>query len=137
MVSMKQIILTLPPELADALQHLGGRDDEEIGALVRAALCRDFQRSKTARKTRVEKQLAPLRDELEDDLATALNWADLQSRLHRRGYCFAKLGGGLCLETLSGRRICSISDLGYSHAKMMRRFGGPMKPSDAPYVLVG
>ncbi|WP_133175912.1 hypothetical protein [Yoonia sediminilitoris] len=134
---MKQILLNLPPELADALEHLGGRDDQAIGVLVCAALSRDFQRSKTARAARVEKQLAPLRAELEHDLRSATSWADLQNRLHRRGYYFAKSGGGLCLEDLAGRRLCSLSDLGYSHARMRRRFGGPMKPSDAPPVMVG
>ncbi|MBQ2261279.1 MAG: hypothetical protein II336_07930 [Loktanella sp.] len=41
---MKQITLGLPPEIIDALQHLGGRNDAEIRQIVCDALRRDFER---------------------------------------------------------------------------------------------
>lgn len=41
---MKQITLGLPPEIIDALQHLGGRNETEIRKIVCEALRNDFQR---------------------------------------------------------------------------------------------
>lgn len=41
---MKHITLGLPPEIMDALQHLGGRNDDEIHRIVCDALRSDFNR---------------------------------------------------------------------------------------------
>lgn len=54
---MKHIILGLPPEIMDALQHLGGRNDEAIHQIVCDALRSDFHRR--AQKARDRKKLIP------------------------------------------------------------------------------
>ncbi|MFN3662112.1 hypothetical protein [Yoonia sp.] len=54
---MKHITLGLPPEIMDALQHLGGRNDAEIHRIVCDALRSDFQRR--AQKARHRKTTIP------------------------------------------------------------------------------
>ena len=49
---MKQITLGLPPEILDALQHLGGRNETEIRKIVCEALRKDFQRRARPIKSR-------------------------------------------------------------------------------------
>ena len=123
---MKEIVLGLTPELADALQHLGGRDELTIGDLVREALHNDLRRRKNARARRLEKTLAPLRVQLENDVRDAVDWQDLQRRVRRKGYQFVRRGGGLSLHDLNGDYVCSAADLGHPHAQLMRQFGGPI-----------
>lgn len=55
---MKHITLGLPPEIIDALQHLGGRDDAEIHRIVCEALRNDFQRRARSARHRREKAIA-------------------------------------------------------------------------------
>ncbi len=134
---MKQIVLGLTPELADALQHLGGRDEMTIGDLVREALHNDLRRRKHARGLRLDKTLAPLRQHLEEDVRDAVNWQDLQRRVRRKGYQFVRRGGGLSLHDLSGRHVCSAADLGHRHAQLMRQFGEPIANTGPNLRMVG
>ncbi|WP_439154024.1 hypothetical protein [Yoonia sp.] len=55
---MKHITLGLPPEILDALQHLGGRDDAEIHRIVCEALRNDFQRRARLARHRINKPVA-------------------------------------------------------------------------------
>ncbi|WP_296426791.1 hypothetical protein [Yoonia sp.] len=122
---MKQIVLGLPPELVDALEHLGGRDDAAIGDILRNALRHDLRRRLRTKAVKTDKALAPLRAQLSDDLTAADDWNDVQIRLRKHGYRFVKSGGGLTLADRSGKEICSAADLGFRHAKFIRRFGIP------------
>ena len=134
---MKKIVLGLPPELADALEHLGGRDEMTIGDLARAALHNDLRRRKHARSLRLEKTLAPLRFQLEEDVRDAVDWQDLQRRVRRKGYQFVRRGGGLSLHDLNGDHICSAADLGHRHAQLMRQFGEPIANNGPILRMVG
>lgn len=134
---MKQIVLGLPPELADALEHLGGRDETKICDLVREALHHDLRRRKRARATRMDKTLAPLRSLLADDVRDAIDWDDLQARVQRKGYQFVRSGGGLSLHNLAGQHICTGADLGHSHTRLMRQFGGPISDTVIRLALAG
>ena len=82
-------------------------------------------------------RFAPLRTELADDLAQAKGWSDLQRRMNRRGYCLVRTGGGLGLETMSGKRLCNLADIGHSYVQLVRRFGGPIAPAGQALALVG
>ncbi|WP_019953499.1 MULTISPECIES: hypothetical protein [Yoonia] len=55
---MKHIILGLPPEIMDALQHLGGRDDTEIRRIICEALRNDFNRRAKMARDRGRKSVA-------------------------------------------------------------------------------
>ena len=132
---MKQIVLGLPPELADALDHLCGRNEAAIGDILREALRNDLKRRTRARADRAARQLAPLRAKLTDDLDDAIDWYDLQSRLRRKGYQFVRQGGGLSLRDLQDKHICNGSDLGYSHAQLTRRFGRQIPRTVSSFAL--
>lgn len=125
---MKQIVLTLSPELHDALQHLAGRDETAFEDILNDALRNDLRRRIDARAAHNMATLAPLRAMLGDDLADATDWYDLQERLQALGYQVRRCGGGLSLQDLSGTHICSCADLGYSHTRLTRRFGRPIPP---------
>lgn len=120
---MNQIVLTLPPELHDALQHLAGRDENALAGIVHDALRNDLRRRVHARSARIATQLQPIRAQLETQFSDALNWRDLADRLTQSGYQLMRRGGGLSLESLDGQRLCSVADLGHSHAQLTRRFG--------------
>ncbi|MBY4894188.1 hypothetical protein KUL25_15630 [Rhodobacteraceae bacterium N5(2021)] len=70
--------------------------------------------------------LGRLRALLAVDLSVAHGWTDLQERLAAHGYTFRERGGGLALYcTATAARTCKASDLGWSYADLMRRFGAP------------
>ncbi|MBQ1203706.1 MAG: hypothetical protein IIX61_07915 [Loktanella sp.] len=62
---MKHITLGLPPEIMDALQHLGGRNDAEMHRIVCDALRYDFHRR--AQTARDRKKAAPPPSDCGDD----------------------------------------------------------------------
>ena len=125
---MKQIVLNLSPELHDALQHLAGRDETAFEEILKGALRNDLRRRINARSARKAATVAPLLAMVGDDLADATDWYDLQERLRTQGYQLDRCGGGLSLRQLSGEYVCSCADLGYSHARLTRRFGRPIPP---------
>jgi hypothetical protein len=70
--------------------------------------------------------LAPIRALLAADLSRAEGWDDLQTRLAVHGYIFRERGGGLALYcTRTAAHTCKASELGWSYADLMRRFGAP------------
>ena len=132
---MRQIVLGLPPELADALDHLCGRNEAAIGDILRDALRKDLKRRTRARADRAARELAPLRARLAADFDEAVDWYDLQSRLHDKGYRFVRQGGGLGLCDAQDRHICNATDLGYSHAHLTRRFGRQIPRTVSSFAL--
>ncbi len=122
------VTLKLPNATVLALHAIAAHEDVSIGQIIRDAINRDLVRREKA-KTPVradERLVAPLRALLADDFAYATSWADLQSRLHRKGYHLAEAGGGLILcEAGSGTRICKGSELGHGYAQLLRKFNAP------------
>ncbi|WP_204248681.1 hypothetical protein [Yoonia vestfoldensis] len=55
---MTHIILGLPPEIMDALQHLAGRNDAEIQRIICEALRNDFHRRARMARDRGHKPVA-------------------------------------------------------------------------------
>jgi hypothetical protein len=107
------------------LNQLAAQDDVSLGQIIRNALLREVRR-RTPAKTPIradERLVAPLRALLADDLADALGWDDLQSRLRTKGYRLAEAGGGLILQSHpTGTRLCKASELGFSYSALLRRF---------------
>ncbi len=122
---MTQIVLNLPPELHDALQHLAGRDEAAIAGILHDAVRNDLRRRNHARASRIESAVQPIKALVSKDFADATDWRDLRKRLMLSGYRLTRHGGGLSLNDLDGQHVCCAADLGHSHAQFIRRFGGP------------
>lgn len=128
--------LHLQPEMIAALKQAAYGDDATVGAVIRGAIKRDlYRRSRAKHAHRADERLvAPLRALLADDSGYASGWEELQSRLARKGYQLQEAGGGLALHDLHGKRVCKGSDLGYSYARLMRRFGAPFPGHSHRYL---
>ncbi|MEO1641256.1 MAG: hypothetical protein AAFU41_18635 [Pseudomonadota bacterium] len=124
---METVTVKLPPEMFAALRGIARQEDTTPGAVIRDAIKRDlFRRSRAKTAKRTDEQLvAPLRALLADDFNYADGWADLQERLHRKGFQLREAGGGLALHDRLGARLCKGSELGYSYGHLMRRFAAP------------
>ena len=127
-MSETRIEILLNDDLYRAANALAARRDISVGQLVRDLLAREITRARNAKPPvrADERLLAPLRARLADDLAHARDWPDLERRLTAKGYALRAAGGGLALHDLpGGRRLCKASELGFSYARLMRRFGAP------------
>ncbi|KZY46968.1 hypothetical protein A3731_08690 [Roseovarius sp. HI0049] len=127
-MSETRIEILLHDELHRAAKALAARRDISTGQLVRDLLAKEITRTRNAKPPvrADERLLAPLRARLADDLAHATGWADLDTRLNAKGYSLRAAGGGLALhDHPGGRRLCKASELGFSYARLMRRFGAP------------
>ena len=134
---MPDICLHIDSTTLSALHQIAKDETCDIGALVRDAVRRDlFRRSRAKRAVRADERLvAPLRALLADDLAYSLGWADLQRRLNRKGYELRESGGGLALFRYpGGGKVAKASDLGYSYARLMRRFEAPFPGHSHRYL---
>lgn len=111
-----------------ALCRIAEDEGCSLDALVQDAVRRDlFRRSRAKKAIRPDERLvAPLRALLAEDLAFAQDWADLQRRLRAKGFELREAGGGLALHAWpDGGKRAKASDLGYSYARLMRRFDAP------------
>ncbi|MEX0284960.1 MAG: hypothetical protein AB3N23_10145 [Paracoccaceae bacterium] len=125
---MDLISIDLDPVTQQALHHVAKAEGCSVSDIVRQAINRDLYRRGRAKKADRpdERLVAPLRALLADDLAFSNGWQDLQTRLAKKGYGLRESGGGLILVELpSCARVAKASDLGYSYARLMRRFGVP------------
>ncbi|ABV94972.1 hypothetical protein Dshi_3239 [Dinoroseobacter shibae DFL 12 = DSM 16493] len=125
-----RIEIRLPDPLRTAAETVASAEDISLGQLIRDALRAEIaRRNRKHAKTPTradERLLAPLRVLLANDLAEARGWEELQNRLRAKGYSLQEAGGGLALHSWpDGARQCKGSDLGYSYATLMRRFGQP------------
>ncbi len=130
--------VSLPPAVWSLLGELALRDDVTVGQIIREAVQHEMHRRlrRTGSDGPGEDVLAPLRALLADDLAYAATWDDLARRLVRRGYRLVESGPGLVLARPDGGRVCKASDLGYSHARLTRRFGTPFPFHAQAHVVV-
>ncbi len=126
-VGMESVLVKLPAPTLDALSRIAKQDDVSVGQILRDAVNRDLRRREKAKKpVRVDERLvAPLRALLADDFAYSKSWAELQNRLAKKGYMLREAGGGLCLHSTNGNRVCKGSDLGYGYASLLRKFQHP------------
>lgn len=127
-MAQARIEILLHTEMDRAARRLAAERDITVGQLVRDLLAREISRARNAKPpVRADERLvAPLRARLAGDLATARDWDDLDRRLRAKGYVLRAAGGGLALHDWpAGRRICKASELGFSYARLMRRFGAP------------
>ncbi|MHA7850684.1 hypothetical protein [Roseovarius sp.] len=124
---LERIEMKMHVDMLRAASALARQRDVTVGQLVRDLLAREITRAHARPPIRADERLvAPLRARLEDDLAHAAGWEDLQARLQAKGYVLRASGGGLALHDWPGdRRICKASELGFSYARLMRRFGAP------------
>ncbi len=125
---MIEVSLKLPEAMLAALKKVAVAQDASVGQIVREAITRDLYRRERAKTTdrSDERLVAPLRALLADDLNYARSWAELQTRLRRKGYDVREAGGGIILVAFpSGRRLCKGSELGHAYAALCRRFGAP------------
>ena len=121
-------MIDLAREHWEALDQLARREHVSVSALLQEAVRREVQRRGRAPKAEGpdEALLSPIRAHLADDFAYAKGWAELDTRLQRKGYRLAESGPGLILVAWpGGEKICKASDLGYSHARLARKFGQP------------
>jgi hypothetical protein len=124
---LERIEMKMHVEMLRAASMLARQRDITVGQLVRDLVAREIARAHARPPIRADERLiAPLRARLADDLAHAEGWEDLQARLRAKGYVLRAAGGGLALHGGPGdRRICKASELGFSYARLMRRFGAP------------
>ncbi|EEW26787.1 relaxase family protein [Rhodobacter ferrooxidans] len=132
------VTLKLPKPMLAALRRIAAGDDVTVGQVIRDAISRDIARREKA-KTPVradERLVAPLRALLADDFAYATDWADLITRLRRKGYALAEAGGGLILQDhASGQRLCKGSELGHGYAQLLRKFDAPFPGHTHQWLL--
>lgn len=127
-MSETRIDILMHPEMARAARRLAAERDISMGQLMRDMLAKEISRARNAKPpVRADERLvAPLRARLAGDLAQATGWGDLDRRLRAKGYVLRAAGGGLALHDWpADRRICKASELGFSYARLMRRFGAP------------
>ena len=120
--------MKLAPEMLRAAAALAREKDITLGQLIRDLLHRELLRHQNAKPpVRVDERLvAPLRARLAGDLAEATGWEDLDGRLRAKGYVLRAAGGGLALHRYPcDQRLCKASELGFSYARLMRRFQAP------------
>jgi len=124
---LERIEMKMHVDMLRAASALARQRDVTVGQLVRDLLAREIARAHARPPIRADERLvAPLRARLAGDLAHATDWDDLQARLHVKGYALRAAGGGLALHTQPcERRVCKASELGFSYARLMRRFGAP------------
>ncbi len=125
-MSLIEIPVKLPPDMIRMAEMTAREEDITLGQLVRQVLGQEISRRKNARPPiRADEQLiAPLRARLASDLAQANGWDDLASRLARHDIALREAGGGLAVHRASnGQRLCKASELGFSYARLIKRFG--------------
>lgn len=123
-----RITFNMSDSLRLVAESLALDDDISLGQLIRDLLAKEISRRRNARPpVRADEQLvAPLRARLAPDLAHGTSWADIQSRLHSKGFELREAGGGLALHTYpAGQRVCKASELGFSYSRLIDRLGKP------------
>lgn len=120
--------MKLHPEMMRAADLFAKERDITLGQLIRNLLRDEISRHRSARPpVRADERLvAPLRACPANHLAEANCWQNLDRRLKAKGYLLRATGGGLALHSWpQDHRLCKASELGFSYARLMRRFHAP------------
>lgn len=130
-MNTRPVTVQLPSDLLLAVHDLATEQEGTVAKIVEGALLEHLANRKGAFKSQrpVNERLTfALQKLLFRDMAEATSWADLDERLVAHGY-FLKISlGGMALHTeTSGQRLCNSSELGFSYATFLRRFG-PGRP---------
>lgn len=125
-MELESVTLKLPRELLSGAQRVATARDVTIGHLVRQLLKREVDRQIASKGEAVadERLLIALQALLARDMAEATDWVDVGERLRPHGYALRLFGDGVALfKTSCGTRICKGSELGFSYASLVSRFG--------------
>ena len=128
-MELESVTLKLPRELLSGAQRVATAQEVTIGHMVRQLLKREVDRqlSSTDITTVSEGLISAVQTLLARDVADACDWDDLSHRLRPHGYVFRLNEGALVLfKTSCGTRICRGSELGFSYASLVERFGQQM-----------
>ncbi len=125
---MESVLIELPAPTLNALHRIARQDDIPVVQVLRDAILRDLhdrEKAQAAANTN-RPDLPSLKALVADDFTYSRSWAELQSRLADKGYILQETDGRVCLHNLPANlRICKISDLGFSHVDLMRKFRQP------------
>jgi hypothetical protein len=139
-MELESVTLKLPRELLSGAQRVATAQEVTIGHMVRQLLKREVDRQLSSKDiTTVSGGLiSAVQALLERDVADACNWDDLSHRLRPHGYVFRLNEGALVLfKTSCGTRICRGSELGFSYANLVKRFGQQMPEQPVSNVANG
>jgi hypothetical protein len=132
-MELESVTLKLPRELLSGAQRVASAREVTIGHMVRQLLKREVDRQLASKDitTVSEGLISAVETLLARDIADANDWDDMAERLRPHGYVFRSHEGDLVLFKIScGTRICTGSELGFSYASLVKRFGQnmPTKP---------
>ncbi|WP_299414189.1 hypothetical protein [uncultured Sulfitobacter sp.] len=139
-MELESVSLKLPRDLLSGAQRVATARDVTVGHLVRQLLKREVDRQLAGGREgdTDARLLAALQALLARDMAEASSWENLQERLKPHGYVLRRQGGGLVLyKTSCGTRVCKGSELGFSYATLVARFGVPMPDHPHTSASVG
>lgn len=124
----RDVSIRMPMEMAEAIQSLAVRQDVTPGQVVRLAVSRELQRfAKPKTPNRADEGLvASLQTLLAADIASATSWEGLDQTLSLKGYRLMAAGGGCALFSVTGKKLCKGSELGFTYRQLVRRFGRGM-----------
>lgn len=132
-MELESVTLKLPRELLSGAQRVATAREVTIGHMVRQLLKREVERQLASKDITMvsESLISAVQTLLARDIADASDWDDIAEQLRPHGYVFKLHEGGLVLYKIScGTRICTGSELGFSYASLVERFGVQM-PSQA------
>lgn len=125
-MDLESVSLKLPRDLLSGAQRVATARDVTVGHLVRQLLKREVDRQLSGgRKQDTDARLiAALQALLSRDMAEAGSWDDLAERLRPHGYEMRTADDDIYLHKSScGTRVCKGSELGFTHASLVKRFG--------------
>lgn len=128
-MELESVTLKLPRELLSGAQRVATAQEVTIGHMVRQLLKREVDRQLSSKDTATVSDglVSAVQTLLAGDVTDASDWDDLSERLRPHGYVFRLNEGGLVLfKTSCGTRICRGSELGFSYASLVKRFGQQM-----------
>lgn len=132
-MNKRAVTVQLPPDLLLAVHDLATEREGTVANVVEGALHELLRTRKgqiKPKKGTNDRLVFALQKLLFRDMAEAESWSDLDNRLRKHGYFIKMALGGMSLHTeTSGQKLCTVSDLGFSYATFLRRFG-PGKPRD-------
>lgn len=128
-MDLESVTLKLPRELLSGAQRVATAREVTIGHMVRQLLKREVDRQLSSKDSGVvgEGLISAVQALLARDMADASGWDDMAERLRPHGYALGPCDGGVALiKSSCGTRVCRGSELGFSYANLVKRFGSQM-----------